>query len=133
MRIELGKRLIDNWIKTLESYETQQIVNLYSNKGILLGTLAEEPLVGKKQIKTYFDKFVTLYPEGTVTWWYNQRLSFNKVAIDGNYTFMLDDKKARKEVEARFTFVFKRNWWKFGTWEIITHHSSERPKNPTRI
>ena len=128
-----GKKLVDNWIKTLETLEPEEIVKLYSNKGILLGTLAEEPLLGREQIKTYFDKFVTFHPEGNVTWWYNQNLGFSKIAIDGNYTFWLDEEKARKKVEARFTFVFRRNWLRFGKWEIITHHSSERPRKPKKI
>ena len=128
MKKDLGKKLVSEWIRTLECYEPQQIVELYSNKGILLGTLAPEPLVGREEIKSYFNTFVTLHPEGKITWHYTQRLSCNKMVVDGNYTFMLDHKKARKKVEARFTFVFKRNWLKFGKWEIMTHHSSENPK-----
>ena len=61
-------------------------------------------------------------------WCYTQRMGFNKIVVDGNYTFEIDNKKARKEVDARFTFVFRRNWLRFGRWEILTHHSSESPK-----
>lgn len=128
-----GKKLVENWIKVLEGYKPNEIVNLYSKDAILLGTLAEEPLVGKNKIKGYFKDFVKLHPEGEVTYYYGRCIGFGKIIVDGNYTFMLDDKKGRKEVEARFTFLFKRSCWRFGKWEIVTHHSSERPKKPTKI
>lgn len=132
-----GKRLVNNWISILEEYEPEQIIKLYSKKGILLGTLAPDPLIGRENIKTYFDKFVLLHPTGKVTLWYIQKFGFSKIVVDGNYLFELDKKNPsgdmREEVEARFTFIFKRNWLRFGKWEIITHHSSERPEKPTVI
>jgi uncharacterized protein (TIGR02246 family) len=133
MRVELGKKLVENWINTLEEYNPREIVNLYSNDAILLGTLAEKPLIGRNEIESYFNDFVKLHPEGYITYEYGRRIGLGKIIVDGNYTFMLDNKKARKEVEARFTFLFKRNWLRFGRWEIVTHHSSEKPKKPTKI
>jgi hypothetical protein len=122
-----GKKLVEGWIRILEGYEPSKIVKMYSDNGILLGTLAPKPLIGREEIKTYFNDFVKLHPIGVVTWYYTQRLGFSKLVVDGNYTFEIDHKKARKEVDARFTFIFKRNWLRFGKWEIMTHHSSERP------
>jgi hypothetical protein len=81
MKNNLGKKLVKHWIKTLEGYDVDSIIKIYSKEAILLGTLAPEPLVGRSQIKTYFDDFVKLHPEGKITWWYNQRLSFNNVVV----------------------------------------------------
>jgi uncharacterized protein (TIGR02246 family) len=131
--MDIGKKLVRRWIDTLENHEAEPVVKMYAKKGILLGTLATKPLVGREEIKTYFDGFVKLHPIGMISWHYTQFLGFGKVAVDGTYTFELDHNKARKSVDARFTFVFKRNWRRFGKWEIITHHSSEVPTKPKKI
>jgi len=131
--MEKGKKLIRRWVDTLENHESEPIVRMYSEKGILLGTLAEALLVGREEIKTYFDDFVKLHPLGIINWSYTQKMGCGKVVVDGIYTFEIDHNKARKFVDARFTFVFKRNWLRFGKWEIITHHSSKTPTKPTVI
>jgi len=126
--MDLGKKLVQNWVNVLEKHKSKSMFELYSNTGILFGTFAPKPLVGKEQIKTYFDDFVKLKPEGEITWHYNQKLGFRKIVVDGNYTFKLDDKEnpgERKEVDARFTFIFRRDC--FFRWKILTHHSSKRP------
>jgi len=127
--MDLGKKLVRDWLNVLEEHKPKSVIELYSNTGILLGTFAPEPLVGKEQIKTYFDDFIKLKPKGEITWHYSQKLGFGKIVVDGNYTFELDDKEnpgERKEVDARFTFVFKRDC--LFRWKILTHHSSRQPK-----
>jgi len=133
-KMDKGLLLVQNWLNTLHGYNSALITSLYSNSGVLLGTLATEPLVGLSEIKSYFDEFVELKPLGVVTWHNTRKLGCRRICVDGNYTFCLNDKEdpdKRKEAQARFTFVFKRFW--FGEWAILTHHSSEVPKEKTQI
>ena len=123
MKENKGKELVQNWINTVEIHNAEEIIKLYSKKAILLGTIAPSPLVGKKEILTYFIDFVKYLPTGKITYDYSQY--YKKIIVaSGNYDFVLTENGIPKLVPARFTFVFKR---KNNKYKITSHHSSENP------
>ena len=93
-------------------------------EGILLPTVS--PLVrhNHAEIEDYFANFLKQHPFGTITE-SNIRV-YGDIAINsGLYTFELDDDKGgRVEVDARFTFVYKKEG---DDWLILEHHSSVLP------
>ena len=126
---QFGKKLVQNWLDTLATYNADAIVAQYSDYGILLGTLAHNTLIGKTKIKSYFvDVFLPQHPNGVIVDCYTQNLGDNNIIVDGNYNFELDDPDTggRQTVQARYTFEFS---WDSNTkwWKIRTHHSSLRP------
>ena len=124
----LGYKLVQGWIDTVSEHDIGPILEWYDKDAILLGTLAPEPLVGIEEIESYFEMFVEYEPEAEITYIYQQRLGVNVIVCDGNYTFELnDDEGGREMVDARFTYVFKRDD-KDGEWYISTHHSSVNPE-----
>jgi len=126
MERNLAYELVQGWIDTVSEHEVEPILEWYDKDAILLATLGPEPLVGLDEIESYFQTFVEYEPLAEITYLYPQRLGMNIIVADGNYTFELNDEDSeedRKLVEARFTFVFKRNS-RDKTWYITSHHSS---------
>jgi len=115
---------IQNWLNTVCEHNPRNIVDLYAEDGVLLGTVAENIKTGKREIIEYFNMFVTKEPCGEINTIYVQ--DYGNLAIaDGTYTFELNnDEGGRDSVEARFTFVLKRVGRE---WKIATHHSSVNP------
>lgn len=115
-------RIIRRWLRTVEGGDPQKVADLYAERGVLMGTVAQHFKQGRPIIKTYFDSFLKKRPIGTIDSIVFQRLGDNYAVADGNYTFELDSSDGRTRVPARFTFVVD-----LGTGLILTHHSSSNP------
>tara|TARA_Y100000385_G_C13066764_1_gene627091 strand:- start:1151 stop:1606 length:456 start_codon:yes stop_codon:yes gene_type:complete len=115
---------VENWLDIVCKHDPKAIASLYASDGVLVGTIAEEILITRNKIKTYFDMFVTKQPCGV----YNTKnvIILHDVAIvNGTYTFdLLNDEGVSEPVKARYTFVLKRV---DGKLRIATHHSSAQP------
>ena len=120
-------RIVNNWLETVRSGDPEKVANLYDEKGVLMGTVAQNVKQGRTVIKTYFDSFLKKRPVGFLNSIVFQELGPSYAVADGNYTFELDDKDGtRIRVPARFTFVVDLN-----TGLILTHHSSSTPGGET--
>ena len=115
---------VDNWLKVVCTHDPQAITSLYASNGVLVGTIAEEILIGNSNVRTYFDMFVTKEPCGVYDT-QNVSIVHDIAIVNGTYTFdLLDDNGEVAPVKARYTFVLvKEN----GKLRIATHHSSAQP------
>ena len=122
LNVEQVRALSQNWLKTVCSHNPRAVVDLYSEQGVLVGTVAQRIKQGRADIKTYFDQFlqkpnlcgsfigsdvIQSYPLWSVH--------------SGNYIFRWDG----EEVIARYTFVY---CWTPQGWKIANHHSSALPQ-----
>ena len=120
-----SSNLVLNWLDTLCTGNVDNIVSLYANDSVLLGTLAESIAQGKPEIRKYFEMFTKSKPCGKITSIIEQDFGAIKV-FDGTYDFSLIDPVtgSKSSVSARYTFIFQ---YVAGTWIIVTHHSSKNP------
>ncbi|HIC79026.1 MAG TPA: SgcJ/EcaC family oxidoreductase [Sulfurovum sp.] len=117
--------LFDKWNATLQTGDPKQVAAMYAKdgEGVLLPTVS--PLVrhNHAEIEDYFVHFLAKNPVGTITE-SNVRV-YGDIAINsGLYTFALDGDESRVEVDARFTYVYKKEG---DDWLILEHHSSLLP------
>jgi|TARA_R110002020_G_scaffold474816_1_gene707607 uncharacterized protein (TIGR02246 family) len=116
-------KIIQNWADSIEQRNPKLMTNFYSRKAILLATY-ESMLLGRKQIRGYFDEF--LDKKGL-----RCRIRENYTQIDrdrdtriasGIYEFtFMDENKKKQRVIARYSYVINSG-------KIINHHSSVNPE-----
>ena len=116
-------KIIQNWEDSIEQRNPKLMTNFYSRKAILLATY-ESMLLGRKQIRGYFDEF--LDKKGL-----RCRIRENYTQIDrdrdtriasGIYEFtFMDENKKKQRVIARYSYVINSG-------KIINHHSSVNPE-----
>ena len=117
--------LSNNWLRTVCGHNPQAVSNLYALDGILVGTVAQRIKVGRADIKTYFDTFLT---KQDLCGEFDNHIiqSYEGWAINsGTYTFRWVEEGTQQEVAARFTFVFRNTPT---GWLIANHHSSALPE-----
>ena len=114
---------IQNWLKIVSKHKPEEIVNLYTTDGVLLGTLADNIKKGREYVIEYFNEFVKKKPTGEITSFFIQESKYFAI-VDGTYTFHLINNGQVDLLPARFTFVLKNV---NGKWLIATHHSSKQP------
>ena len=116
----IGKKLLDKWIKTLSSVDSDQMVDLYHSEAVLLPTLDATVRQGHDTIGQYFNTFLAKGPSCKV-----EKLKVQAydeiVNVCGHYGFTFKDGST---ANARFTFIFTK---KNGEWKIMHHHSSLQP------
>jgi uncharacterized protein (TIGR02246 family) len=120
--------LFDHWNHALGTRKTEQVVAAYTPDATLLPTVQDGPLVGPAEIGKYFTYFLKQSPAATI----ETRIIHTgcNVAYDiGVYDFQVDGDQpgARKQVKARYTFVYVPV---HGKWLIAHHHSSVLPEPP---
>ncbi|MBP7829819.1 MAG: SgcJ/EcaC family oxidoreductase [Kiritimatiellae bacterium] len=118
--------LFDQWDAALRTGDPDTVVALYAEDAVLLPTLSGRVRVGPEGIRDYFVHFLEKQPAGVITESHLRR--FGDLAIrSGLYTFTLTDPDGIvREVDARFTFVYRLQ---DGRWRIVEHHSSLRPES----
>ena len=52
------KEFIQEWMDAICSNDVNEILSLYKEDGLLLGTLDSEIRIGRSEIKIYFDYFL---------------------------------------------------------------------------
>jgi len=114
---------IHNWLKIVSLHNPTNIVSLYTEDGVLLGTLAENIKKGRENVIEYFNEFIKKKPTGEITSIFTQE-SEGFAIVDGTYTFCIINNNKEELIPARFTFVLKNI---NNTWLIATHHSSKQP------
>ena len=122
--MELSKHLpgiLKSWANAIQLRNPSVMIDYYTNNAILVGTFSYPIEIGKKQIFKYFLDFLDKPGlKCKVTSNVNQQLN-DLVISSGTYVFTYGN----KEVQARYTFVFKNIG---GQLRIVNHHSSELPE-----
>tara|TARA_B100002052_G_C15796593_1_gene559000 strand:+ start:568 stop:927 length:360 start_codon:yes stop_codon:yes gene_type:complete len=116
--------LLKIWAEKIRANDVNQVVELYHNNAILLGTFSNIERKGKDLIFNYFKNlFKKSIDVEIIT---NHEYLTDSITVNtGLYNFIINDKK----IKARFSFVFVKT---IESWEIISHHSSELPETIKR-
>ena len=113
--------LFEEWNTALQPGSPKNIVALYEPNAILLPTISNQVRHNHEEIENYFINFLPKGPRGVIN--ESNIRTFGNIAINsGVYTFSFNDGNT---VQARFTFVYRRNEQR---WLIIEHHSSAMPE-----
>ena len=113
--------LFEEWNTALQTGIPKNVVALYEPNAILLPTISNKVRHNHEEIENYFINFLPKGPRGVIN--ESNIRTFGNIAINsGVYTFSFNDGNT---VQARFTFVYRRNQER---WLIIEHHSSAMPE-----
>lgn len=117
-------KLFDRWNESLQSRNPDLVIANYATDAILLPTGSNIPRTNHKEIRDYFEHFLTLKPSAVI----NMRvirISLNSAMDSGLYTFSLAKHGKTIELPARYTFEYE---YLNGEWLIVGHHSSIMPE-----
>ena len=103
------------------------MADLYCSSGLsFLPTVSPQHIKNTGNTEDYFVEFVKKNPFGTITDDSVQTFDNGDAYLhSGMYTFELGDAGARTPVQARFSYVWKKEG---SSWKISHHHSSVRPE-----
>jgi hypothetical protein len=122
------KVLLRNWADTLQrSWKDDNpnlIVDKYQANAVLLPTCANGPMIGRAQIKGYFENFLKDKPVVTEIGEPTVGGNCNAPFGSGLYTFKLDG-GAGTQLRARYTYIFHQTGP--ASWLVTQHHSSLEP------
>ena len=117
---DITSELLQKWTGAVKYGDANQVVSLYHNDGILLGTFSNKERIGRGLILEYFEnllkspvevEIVSEHPNG-----------FESIAVNsGLYNFVTEG----KTINARFSFVYTET---NDGWKIVSHHSSVMPE-----
>ena len=110
------------WNDALATGDSRIVAKRYSEDAILLPTVSDEPRTDYEGIKSYFDKFLTLKPQGVIVDG-KVKIGHNWAKDAGIYEFTMGSTGAK--VKARYSFVYV---YEKGQWKISHHHSSVMPE-----
>ena len=123
MSNSVTSELLQRWINAVESGDPKQVVNLYLDDGILLGTFSNKERVGHELILEYFENLLKS-PVDVEVVSENPHVFGSSAVNSGHYNFMTNG----KTINARFSFVYHKEDEPTDEWKIISHHSSVMPE-----
>ena len=112
---------LENWVDKIRTNDPKQVLNLYHDDGLLLGTFSDKERIGKDLILEYFENLLKSKVDVEIVTQHKHESEF-LVTNSGLYNFIVDE----KVVNARFSFVFIKNE---NNWKILSHHSSVLPES----
>ena len=117
-------QLFDRWNAALQSGQVEEVAKLYAPDAILLPTVSNKVRRNHAEIKDYFEQFLEFKPVGKIN---EQHIRiYGPLAINsGIYTFTLTKHGKKTDVQARYTFVYRKDG---DRWLIVDHHSSAMPE-----
>jgi uncharacterized protein (TIGR02246 family) len=122
--------LFDQWNQSLQTGKSEEVVKNYAPDAILLPTVSNQVRHNHDEIKSYFEHFLAKKPVGKLDE-QNIRLLSDDVAVNsGVYTFTINHEEKTKDVQARYTFVYRKIGDK---WLIVEHHSSAMPEKSSTV
>jgi len=124
--LELARANFSAWNEALLSKDPKKVAGFYSDDCTFLPTVNGEFKKGTEQAEGYFEHFLEKDPEGVIVEDACQALGPDTYLHSGLYNFTLGPADNRQIVEARFSYVWKKD--ATGAWKVIHHHSSVRPK-----
>jgi uncharacterized protein (TIGR02246 family) len=119
---------IERWSEAFNSGDVEQIVRMYTNDALVLGTLSPGMTSKPEDLRTYFKAAAAAKLQVKLGNHSAVALAEDAVAIAGFYDFSRPTADGQRVVvSARFSFVMVK---KDGFWKIAHQHSSVRPKSP---
>lgn len=123
---EIAHANFDKWNQTLLTKDPAAVAALYTSDNDFLPTLSPDFKRGIAGAADYFTHFLEKNPTGEIVEDNVQELSPDAILHSGMYNFTVGQEDNRQVVEARFTFVYKKDG--DGEWKIAHHHSSLKPQ-----
>ncbi len=120
MSDSIASELLQKWVSTVKSGDPKQVVNLYRDDGILLGTFSNKERVGHELIIEYFENLLKSSVDVQIVS-ENPHVFGSNAVNSGHYNFVRNG----KTINARFSFVYHKD----DEWKIISHHSSVIPES----
>ena len=120
MSDSITSELLQEWVGAVKSGDAKQVVSLYRNDGILLGTFSNKERVGHELILEYFENLLKQPVEVQIIS-ENSHVFVSDAVNSGHYNFVVSG----KTIKARFSFVYHKD---NGEWKIVSHHSSVMPE-----
>ena len=117
--------LFDKWNTTLATGDAAKVAGLYAVDGVLKPTVSNEVRDTPAKIQDYFVKFLKFQPVGMINYRHIHMLGADAAVDSGVYTFKLTKDGKTDDVQARYSFVYKKV---NGEWKIVSHHSSAMPE-----
>jgi len=121
MSDSIASELLQKWVGAIKSGDPKQVVSLYRDDGILLGTFSNKERVGHELVLEYFENLLKSPVEVQIVSEHSHVFE-SAVVNSGLYNFITDG----KIINARFSFAYSKN---DDGWKIISHHSSVLPEN----
>ena len=119
---------VERWSEAFNSGDVEQIVRMYTNDALILGTLSPGMTSKPDDLRAYFKAAAAAKLQVKLGDHSAVALAEDAVAIAGFYDFSRPAVDGQPVVvPARFSFVMVK---KDGIWKIAHHHSSVRPKSP---
>lgn len=118
---------IERWSEAFNSGDVEQIVRMYTNDALVLGTLSPGMTTKSDDLRAYFKAAAAAKLQVRLGDHSAVALAEDAVVIAGFYDFSAPAGGHPVVVPARFSFVMVK---KDGIWKIAHHHSSVRPKSP---
>ena len=113
--------MIETWVEKIRTNDPKQVVSLYHDDGLLLGTFSDIEREGHDLILAYFENLLKSKVDVEVVTQHKHET--DSIAVNsGLYNFIVDG----KTVNARFSFVFIKTG---DDWKILSHHSSVLPES----
>ncbi len=123
---EIAQINFQQWKDALLSGNAEIVASLYAPDATLLGTVSSKLDKGLDKIQGYFQHFLEQDPNSEIVDEVVQELGPDHYLHLGMYNFKIGPSDAKQTIEARFSFVWKKN--DVGDWEILHHHSSIKPE-----
>ncbi len=114
------------WNSALLTRDAAKVAELYTEDCTFLPTVSDQFKMGQLGAQEYFKHFLEKNPAGKVVADAVQFFGTDSYLHSGMYNFELGPDSERKIVEARFSFVWKKD--PQGQWLIAHHHSSVKPQ-----
>jgi uncharacterized protein (TIGR02246 family) len=119
MSDSIASELLQKWVSTVKGGNPKQVVNLYWDDGILLGTFSNKERIGHELIFEYFENLLKSPVEVEIVS-ENPHVFGSDAVNSGHYNFVTNG----KTINARFSFVYHKD----DEWKIVSHHSSVMPE-----
>ncbi len=113
--------MIETWVEKIRTNDPKQVVSLYHDDGLLLGTFSDIERKGHDLILSYFENLLKSEVDVEVVTQHKHETD-SIIVNSGLYNFIVDG----KTVNARFSFVFIKSG---DEWKILSHHSSVLPES----
>jgi uncharacterized protein (TIGR02246 family) len=124
---EIASRNFAIWNHALQSRNPKEVGSLYIADATFLPTTSEEFKKGQYGAEEYFKHFLIKNPTGKIIQEKVQTLETGCYLHSGMYNFEMGPDDDRQVIEARFSFVWKKD--DQGEWKIVHHHSSVKPRD----
>jgi uncharacterized protein (TIGR02246 family) len=117
------RSLFSLWNNALATLDADAVAKRYSKEAVLLPTVSDTPRTDYDLIKSYFETFLKMKPQGEIVSG-DIKIGNNWAQDAGIYEFTMGADGSK--VKARYSFVYV---FEDGEWKISHHHSSFMPES----